>query len=265
MVKFVYLILLIGYTSIQAKVIVTDQQQQFFDNQENCESTGSCGLLKYWIDIKKKQVFLPGLAPKYAYHMTDIIAAYETEDIANIEDYAIVQFIKGCQYISSYDGLTVTDSLSISRHYFGDIVTFIHPTWMIDSDSSDPIYSSYLDVGRFALLKWNKDPNSTNPNTAQYYFRELPPHPIVFISDLPGGANLKTPIGGKQEAHNIWLEFKTCIYKYRDLPKQVDQVGSNITTSPLHCFHWDHKFVYDFNLKEFTEPAKMPDICLQGE
>jgi hypothetical protein len=167
-----------------------------------------------------------------------------------------VQWIRGCVFTSYPDGRKYLD---IAREHFGRIVPFKHETWQIDSDSTDPIYSSYEGYGRFALLRWNQDPRSTDPETATYYANAKPSHGTTFVTDLPG-----TAFATKTNAQNVSLEFRTCLFKTSDLPAATTPDGTGIDDAKaIWCVSWDHKFVYDFKSQTMTKPSQIDSFCKQ--
>jgi hypothetical protein len=203
----------------------------------------------------KKEVVLPKAKPTEISYLTDTRFIYTAPSPAEIEDVAIVQWIRGCVFTSDRHG---EKHLSISREHFGRIVPFKHSHWQIDSESTDPVYSSYDGYGRFALLRWNDDPADTDPETATYYAKAKPSHGTVFVTDLPGTAFLAS----KNEAQNVSLEFQTCLFNTADLPKTTTPDGLGIDNAKaLWCVSWDHKFVYDFKAGKMLRPAQIDPFC----
>jgi hypothetical protein len=216
----------------------------------------------------KKEVTLPKAPATDITYLTDIRFAYSVASPAQIEDYAVVQWIHGCMFESEFKSGrkngTVEKRLSVDRLYFGNMITFKHATWQIDSDSNDPIYSSYSRKGRFALLRWNKDPSSLNAETSTYYMKAKPSHGSVFVSDSPGPAFLESGTGKRDgKAQNASLEFRTCLFRFSDIPSLTTPSGDNIDRSKaLWCVSWDQKFSWDFSLGKMTRPSQIDPICL---
>lgn len=203
-------------------------------------------LEEFALVIMKKQVFVPGLDPRFVSHQTDIRAVYRTTHVSQIEDYVIVQYIRGCQFETSWDGKKLKKSLSIHRRYFGDNRPFHHPSWQVDSDNSDPVYSSYEGFGRFALLRWNHDVTSLDPETAFYYAEQKPSVRTVFLTDLPGSGMILDDQRGVVVAKNSSLEFQTCLFNAKDIPPTSTPDGKGIRKSrALACLTWDHKFLFN--------------------
>lgn len=213
---------------------------------------------------EKKSVRFPGEPAEFATHFTDVRMALRTESVATLEDYAVVQWIRGCQFETTWDSSGRPQKLlSISRYHFGKVIPFKHRTWEIDSDIMDPVYSSDDRFGRFALWRWNKDANSLEPRTATYYFKAPPPHPSIFLTDLPGGASYyKSQTSGIESAKNSSLEFKACLYRTKDIPEVSDPKGSNFESAePLICENWEHKFVFDRTSKTFKSGGSIDPFC----
>jgi len=233
------LTLLIAATLAHAKVTVVSTRT---------EDHGNARFIEY-----KKEVVLPGAKPDDITYLTDTRFIIDAGSPANIEHFAIVQWIRGCVFTADDSG---KKDLSVSRNHFGKIVPFKHSHWQIDSDSTDPIYSSY-EGNRFALLRWNQDPKNTDPETATYFAIAKPPHGVTFATDLPATAFL-----GKTDAQNTSLEFKTCLFNTTDLPEATTPDGDGVdNTKALWCVSWDHKFVYDFKSKTMTTPSQIDPFC----
>ena len=216
-----------------------------------------------FIDTKKK--VLLDEREEHAFFMSVTRAVLRTDTVAHIEDYAIVQYIRGCIFESTWDGKKVTNWMNISRDHFGQIVPFKHPVFTIDTDNPDPTYSSYPGYGRFALLRWNTNPASFEGDTATYYANAKPPHPIVFTSDIPGPATLNEDgPNGEKRAQNTSLEFKVCLFRSTDVPYVTDVtgVGLNIQNA-VQCFDWEHKHIYNFKRRAFDSGGKIHPFCLQ--
>ncbi len=211
----------------------------------------------------KKKVDLTGLPKNQSNYLTDTRFFYDAETPDRIEDFAIVQWIKGCMFHSKAQNGKVTRSRSISRNHFGQNVPFQHRDWEIDSDSADPIYTNYETFGRHALLRWIKDPKSLDAETTKYYGQEKPTHGAVFATDLPGTGFLIMGSGkGEGEAQNASLEFRTCLFKKIDLPTSTTKSGANIDASrAIRCVAWSHQFVWNFAKGRMTEPKVIDPFC----
>ncbi|HVO93849.1 MAG TPA: hypothetical protein VMT22_13455 [Terriglobales bacterium] len=178
---------------------------------------------------------------------------YETDSVDAIEKYAIVQFVKGCVFNSSQDGAgKVIRNVDYVVPSFGESVPLCFPEWVIDSQDTDPAYNSDPEYGRFYLLRWNR-PGFYDGPTQKYYGVEKPKTPIVYLTDYPAGAFV-TRTGVKNAA----LEFKTCIYKAREVPTETRRENLNFA-KPINCFKWQNVYIYDFAKSQFdTRLADLP-------
>jgi hypothetical protein len=212
----------------------------------------------------KKEVVLPRAPKTEISYLTDTRFAYTAPSPALIESLAVVQWIRGCLFESEFKGGHIEKHLNIVRQHFGKVVVFRHPHWQIDSDSTDPIYSSDLLGGSFALLRWNSDPYSLDPETATLYGQAKPPHGSVFVTELPGSAFLASGSGNKAgQAQNTSLEFQTCLFRTVDLPATTTPDGDGVDQSKaLWCVSWDHKFVWNFKTAQMDRPPQIDPVCL---
>jgi hypothetical protein len=266
---FAILLTLMCLKTFAAIVVIGQSEQNFINNPATCDLTSTCDLKSFRFVEQKKRVTLPNVADKYAFYMTDTRAVYETQNVSQIEKYALVQQIKGCVFESNWDGKTEHKILNIVRNHMGKQVLFQHKHWQIDNDYAGPIYTGleFNDghVDFFYLLNWNNDPKSLEADNALRYGQQKPPHPVVFATDLPGTASLReNPPNFPQSAQNVSLEFNTCLFKTADVPTTTDADGTNVDfRKAVKCFSWNHKFIYDFKSKKFHSPQAIDPICLK--
>jgi hypothetical protein len=217
--------------------------KQAFWNPD-CRSTDTCDLKRFTLTTSVYEVWFSD-DPNYPAYGNGVIMEYETDSVDALEKYAIVQFMKGCVFDSSKNGEgKITRNLSYVVPNFGENIPFCFPQWVIDSHDTDPAYNSHPEYGRFYLLRWNKA-GSYDHRTHKYYGAEKPKIPVVYMTDHPAAAFV-TGIGVKNAA----LEFKTCIYKARDVPRQTrrDHIGF---AKAITCFEWQNVYVYDFDKGSF--------------
>jgi hypothetical protein len=63
-------------------------------------------------------------------------------------------------------------------------------------------------------------------------------------------------------AVNSSLEFRTCLFRTRDLPLHTDPLAANIDLSQaLWCANWEHKNIWDFKSGTMLHPQKIDDFC----
>jgi hypothetical protein len=227
------------------------ETKQVFLNPE-CRSTDSCDLKRFALTTSVYEVWFSD-DPNYPTYGNGVIMEYETDSVDALEKYAIVQFKKGCVFDSSKNSEgEINRSVGDTAPSFGENIPFCFPEWVIDSQDTDPAYNSDPENGRFYLLRWNK-PGSYDGRTEKYYGAEKPKIPVVYMADYPAGAFV-TGTG----ARNVALEFKTCIYKARDVPAETRR--DNIAfAKPITCFEWQNVYVYDFAAERFqTDLAYAP-------
>lgn len=225
--------------------------------------TSEGSLREFFLQIETKKTTLRSSpTPSFS---TDARFVYRTNRVDEIKDYGIVQWIRGCQYSSTFDGKDVHKNINIARHYFSSMIDFKHAKWEIDSDNNDPVYANWKD-NRHGLLRWNNNPASLDPGTATYVFNAEPPHPKVFATDLPGSFTTSINGSGELEAKNSSLEFETCLFKMSDLPLESTPDGAGINKEDaVACLKWESKFIYDFKTKTFNMNGPIDPFCLGKE
>jgi hypothetical protein len=229
---------------------LSDTKKDFLNS--DCRWTASCDLKRFTLTTSVYEVWFSD-DPNYPTYGNSVIMEYQTDSVAALENYAIVQFKKGCVFYSSKTragkiGSKIADIVPS----FGENVPFCFPNWVIDSQDTDPAYNSDPELGRFHLLRWNK-PGSYDERTQKFYGPQKPIRPVVYMADHPSGAFV-SGIGVK----NVALEFNTCIYKASEVPEETRRDDINFAT-PLTCFGWQNVYVYDFDKEKFqTDIADLP-------
>ncbi len=227
------------------------ETKQVFLNPD-CQATASCDLKRFTLTKAVNEIWFSD-NPDYPTYGNGVIMEYETDSVAALEKYAIVQFKKGCVFDTAKNRegkirRIVTDTVAS----FGEQVLFCFRQWVIDSQDSDPAYNSDPDYGRFYFLRWNK-PGSYDNRTQKYYGIDKPPAPVLYMSDYPAGAFI-----AGSGIRNVALEFKTCIYKAVDVPSVTRREEIDFA-KPINCFAWQNVYVYDFgNAKFQTDLASVP-------
>ncbi|MBI4524713.1 MAG: hypothetical protein HY695_12985 [Deltaproteobacteria bacterium] len=218
----------------------------------DCRSTDTCDLKRFTLTMSVYEIWFSD-DPDYPTYGNGVIMEYETDSVAALEKYAIVQFKKGCVFDSSKNGEGKIEwNLGYVIPSFGENIPFCFPEWVIDSQDTDPAYNSDPEYGRFYLLRWNK-PGSYDHRSQKYYGAEKPKIPVVYMTDYPGGAFV-TGTGVK----NAQLEFKTCIYRASDVPTEARRDDIHFA-KPITCFEWQNVYVYDFDKRKFqTDLADVP-------
>ena len=229
---------------------VSETKQDFLNS--DCRPTASCDLKRFTLTTSVYEVWFSD-DPIYPTYGNSVVMEYQTDSVAALEKYAIVQFKKGCVFYSSKtNGGKITRKINDTVPSFGENVPFCFPEWVIDSQDTDPAYNSDPKGGRFSLLRWNR-PGSYDERTQKFYGTQKPRRPVVYMADHPSGAFV-SGIGMK----NVALEFNTCIYKASEVPEETRREDINFAT-PLTCFGWQNVYVYDFDRGKFqTDIAAVP-------
>lgn len=182
---------------------------------------------------------------------TDIKMSFKTKSSADLEKYAIVQFIKGCKF-NSYkkpDG-SIEKYFGIKRDFFGIKDVFDHPEWVIDSIDTDPMYNNHTKDKRHAYYRWTKNGKEV------YFFQEKPKANELYVTDLPGTVNMEDPNG---IASNISLKFKTCLYKTSDIP--LEARPDDKIPGAIKCFDWASSYIYNHRTKKYESPSEIDSFC----
>ncbi|HET9916202.1 MAG TPA: hypothetical protein VFQ89_03775 [Candidatus Binatia bacterium] len=252
-IPLIFFFAAISYADFTGKghVHTLSESKQVFLNPD-CRSTNSCDLKRFTLTKAVNEIWFSDNADHPTYS-NGVIMEYETDSVAALEKYAIVQFKKGCVFdaYQNRDG-EVRRDITYTVTSFGEQIPFCFRRWVIDSQDRDPAYNSDPDFGRFYLLRWN-EPGSYDKRTQKYYGAEKPIKPIVYMADYPAGAFIT-----RTGVRNVALEFKSCIYKAGDVPTQTSRNNLEFG-KPLSCFDWQNVYVYDFAKARFeTDLAALP-------
>jgi len=252
-ISLIFFLAGISYADFTGKghVHTLSETKQVFLNPD-CRSTNSCDLKRFTLTKAVNEIWFSD-NPDHPTYSNGVIMEYETDSVAALEKYAIVQFKKGCVFdaYQNRDG-EVRRNITYTVTSFGEQIPFCFRRWVIDSQDRDPAYNSDPDFGRFYLLRWN-EPGSYDNRTQKYYGAEKPIKPIVYMADYPAGAFIT-----RTGVRNVALEFKSCIYKASDVPTQTSRNNLEFG-KPLSCFDWQNVYVYDFAKARFeTDLAALP-------
>lgn len=239
--SFVLLTSIIASSAANAQYVseVLDRKTHTYSN-ENCEQTNSCDLKTFEIKVYK-------MRSKHGSDPFDYRVAmegyYETDTVDNIENYAIVQYIKG-SVVETGTGDEEFTRFPF-RTYFGERwYKFNHPDWQIDSIDTDPIYASFIHDGvvyRHGAYQINPAQGSLifDDIPVVFYFNEKPTIPRLYFSDLPSGSHI-----GNYYVRESKLKFKTCIYKTSEVPMDLGPDDTDFAQA-ISCFEWDGIFPYN--------------------
>jgi hypothetical protein len=232
-----------GHFTAKGHMHTLSETNQVFLNPD-CESTDTCDLKRFTLTTSVYEVWFSD-DPNYPTYGNSVIMEYETDSVDALENYAIVQFKKGCVFHSSQNREgKIQWNVGDVVPSFGENIPFCFPQWVIDSQDTDPAYNSDPEYGRFYLLRWNK-PGSYDNRTQKFFGAEKPKIPVLYMADHPAGAFV-TGTGVK----NVALEFNTCIYKARDVPVATRRDNIHFA-KPISCFEWQNVYIYDFNKGRF--------------
>ncbi len=239
------------FSAFAGRVIKDTPVVQTFMNTD-CELNDSCDLKKFELEVYDyKVLFSSEETPSYG---TSAKFSYETDKVESLENYAFVQFIRGCVYTTEVDESGVEQKyFSSTREFFGEYEDFIHMDWVIDSVDTDAMYNNG-DPGmvRHGFYKYDNDKGKK-----VYYVQKKPAKPVLYATDLPSGAYFKPQF---QRANNNIFEFKVCIYKTEDIPQQTVPNDLNFAT-PIHCFNWESKNIYDRSQGKFVKTGDINKLC----
>ncbi len=230
--------------------------------QKDCKTTETCDLLSAKLVESKIKVLMPNEPAQYVSYMSDIRFVLNFAKPASIENYGIVQFLKGCMFGSTLkpDG-SIDYSYTYAHRNFGVFKPIKYKSQVVDSDQADPLVTAFDGYGRFDLYHWNKNRSDLDAEKANWYYDSAPPHGTVFYADLVSTTGLieGTP---EPQARNSSLDFEICIFKIADLPISSDPDGKGIDKGKaLWCTTWDHKFVYNFKLGKIVPEKTINPVC----
>lgn len=251
---------LIAFSALSASSfagVVKDKTKETVFKNTNCAATDSCDLVEFRVQSYDYHVIFADQSPS---HGTSAFMSYTTKSIDDLENYAIVQQIKGCIFDSgqNYDGEIIKSSNYV-RDLFGKSVDYKHPEWTIDSIDLDPMYNNSVPSLRHGSYRWNTAKNSYSKDTEKVYAKERPTSPTLYVSDLPG-----TAFADNNEAKNISLEFRTCIYKTGKIPL-VATPGDVNFSEPIACIPWKSSFIYNHKAKKFEAKDEIDSFCNQKD
>lgn len=251
---------LIAFSALAANSyagVTKDKIKETVFKNINCAATDSCDLLEFKVQSYDYHVTFADQSPS---HGTSAFMSYTTKNIDDLENYAIVQQIRGCIFdsVKDYTGEVVKYS-SYVRDLFDESVPYKHNDWEIDSVDKDPMYNNGNADFRHAPYRWNTVKNSYAKDTEKVYAKERPTSATLYVSDLPGTAFVDSG-----EAKNISLEFKTCIYKTGKIPL-VATPGDVNFSEPIACLPWKSSMIYNHDLNKFEAKNEIDSFCTQKD
>lgn len=221
-------------------------REAFAFKNKNCVKNGTCDLKEFRLAVKKSRIWVID-----GWHYgSSVIASYKTNIADNLEKYSFVQFIRGCVFDAYFtEDRNIKKELGHSKPHFSefdeygqpiDFKTFCFSDWVIDSIDKDPAYGSFPGHGRFYAVHQNIMP------------------PQAYVRDRPYRA-----FAGKTYAVNVSMEFKTCLYKTKDVPLETTEDNVNFAM-PIKCFEWQNIYIYNHEIKEFEMKFEIDEFCLES-
>lgn len=208
----------------------------------------------------KKSTELYSFAPKSPYFYTKMVAKIKTYRPEDLQKFAVVQFIRGCYFQTKEkaDG-GIEYFQNTSRDFFGSTTDFMHKQWVVDSVDDDPIYWSNKDAkygNRVALYRLDDPFYSRKVENRKYVYRHFKDQDTYYVRDLPSpGKNYD------DEYSNASMEFRTCLYRISDVPKISDPESKGLLEKAIHCFEWNHSYIYNYQLKAFEIKEQLASYC----
>lgn len=233
------------------------------DFEEAKTQSATVGDVKFSVTSQVYKVtFSPG---DYSWG-TRMFAKYETASLDQLEDYAVVQFTRGCQFNKTKENGKIVYYDNILRYLFNDLVVYKFSDWVIDSGDDYPMFGNTPEdfdyeggkPTRHGLYTWNRHDNFDQDGEVLYY-KEQPKKPYLYTDDHPGTAFLQNNM-----AKNISQEYRTCLYKTKDIPLRGSPKDLNFA-KPIQCFNWSSSFIYDYSKNEFSRPVGIDKHCTDGQ
>lgn len=203
---------------------------------------------------------------------------YEVKDPKYVQDFAVVQYIKGCifeEYWHDNENVRLRND-GVIRDFFGKKVIFNHPNYVIDSFDDDPIYASFSEGNHrhglysiklndsksiiFDDSKFHKSLiNIANNNKKKIYFSDMPTGSSYTETMILEGTN-KGKIS--KYTRNASMVFTTCIFKTSDIPRNLSPQNTD-TSKAIKCFNWSNSHIYNSNKKLFYTNNNVHSKCFK--
>ncbi len=257
---------------------------------QSCIANQTCDLKGARISAQRWVADFTDRYGEGAYNYGDtMFLSFETDKIASLENYGVVQYVKGCVYGNFMKDGKLRTFFPYARQVHnespgGPARVWVQKEWIIDSDDKDPMYNSPFPedyermtrVSRHGFYRWNMIENfdsngipiSKQSETERLLGFTYPPlHPKLYVVDRPGSAFLDMMYADNERvlsAKNISLDFKICIYKTEDIPTSVDAMGDQVfVDNPITCFDWKSREVYNWATKKYETPQEMSEECFK--
>ena len=238
----------------------------FHNSPELCAKNNSCSLKSFTL-IPRRFI---AHAPDGLSYGTSTIASYETETVADLEKYVIVQFLQGCMFESKINnGKTEKTNYWGALLHFNNGVNYKFKNWVLDSTGSDPAsYNFDEKKERHFQYLWNKVQGSYSTKTYQDYGIEKPVFPSLYVRDIGttvfyAETNMFDPSQRVDKAINSSVRFKTCIYFSDKVPLVTNDTGVKMEDA-IACLDWDRNYVYNHETSKYESKGQEIDsYCLK--
>jgi hypothetical protein len=214
-------------------------------------------------------------------------ASVETSDPSCLKEYGVVQYIRGCMYNVRFrrsENRVVDRYFGVVREQRGKVVPFVYRGWDVDTVDADPLYHSNAEnsspAARFDHHRYAKKPLALAADAAsvrrdgKIFFdaknsgslaESATPLRGYFVTDLPSLADWTPNAGaGDEEWVNASLEFRTCVYRTKDIPNEGTPLPPGTSPDaggPITCFSWQHKQTFDPVKNSFGTHAGIDPAC----
>lgn len=249
--------------SLSTMDILETKKMVIIHPKSGCEKTDTCDLKK--VEFREYFYRFPKeVADESDTFGRELYAAYETDSVGDLPRYGFVQFIRGCFFISSKTNDGLEQLRVVAREHIGKLTDFRHVDWVVDSLGTDPFYSAETGYeNRHYFFRWDKVRGSFRPDIKDvkvYYGEGLPLYPEMYVIDIPSGVYAgKTPYTSRDFARNVSLDFRMCLYKTKDIPKDITK--ETITAQPIACYEWSYHMIYNRQTQSFDRPDELHAFC----
>lgn len=245
---------------LSAITALAGEQTKFTIKKEFKDICKDCGIEKVFFHVVPYSESVE--ENKYGIHGTLLYAGFEAKSWEEAQKYGFVQYIRGCTFesIKNKDG-TIGKRVGEAIYHLGKRVTFAIPDWSFDANTLDPLYygpseeDEGLAGGRLSLYRWTSRVGAftKRQSKALHEILEMPAEkhkqfkPRLFVIDTPSAAYHSNT---SKAFTNIALEFRMCLYKLQDIPKEVS--SETKLPEPIFCQNWDSQIEFDFKKGKFV-------------
>jgi hypothetical protein len=253
---------MLGMSAFSAETVIREEKRVFGGDQ--CTPKSSClgdlqipGLKEVGFWMQEYRSPADGKGDFEGFNST-LYAWYETPDHRTLEDFAFVQYVRGCIFSSVVDeDGSASVHYSVTRWHLGERKRYVHLDWEVDARFADSFFDSNPDYAlRHYFLEWNKNPERFATEQGALYGEDPPLRPRLFIRHQPYPF-AHMPPSEKNFAINHSLEYRTCLYRTLDIPRNAN----GVIPDALACFDWGSSHVYDHKLQRYISPKGIVSAC----